>query len=443
MTQPHLLLVDASGFAFRSYYSFPPFYRESDGQPIGATLGYMQMLWNLRGAVQHDPASHGAAVFDPPPGQTFRHKLDPNYKANRDPGRRTEIDGQFAWMRNATGALGMETVEAKGYEADDVIATLATQAAAAGWRTTIVSSDKDFGQLVRDDVIEIVDPMARLHGKASARVREKDVRERWGVSGAAVAHVQALCGDAVDNIKGIRTCGPDRAAALVRRWKTIDGVIKNRSEIPWTRIAVEIGRNSETLRRNLKLTTLKCNVPLKMDLAGLEMQPILKSHLVKILESLEAKNMLTALFGLDRQDLRLVPKMDAKLHFEWWDEEVKSVGKPSKLPDMPQCGFYKRKLVMGGPFVAARIWREPYIDEFGQETDQEILRCVVGGKVKDPYQEWVRLSMNPIRAAEYEFMTSDASHARVWRPDSPQANPDKPIDLRQSPISRNPRSKAS
>lgn len=427
----HLLLVDCSGFAYRSYYVFPPHYRESDGQPTGAVEGFMSMIWRMLGAAQADPPTHGVAVFDAP-GKNFRHKLYPRYKSNRPASRGVEIESQWQMMRHAAQTLGLTPIEHKGFEADDVIATLATRAMRDGIRTTIVSSDKDFGQLVNNNRIEIVDPMQRI------RKREEDVIKKFGVPPHLVPHVQALAGDAVDGIPGIDGLGMERAAALIRRFGSVDAVLKEIGSVRWPRVRKALRDNGKKAKLYLKLTTLRIDVPVEAAWDSLVLQPVMKEHIYKIADVLEARGRIDAIFNFDPQLVRVVEPVKDQL--EWWRDELIAPGQ--KIPDVPQCGFYERRLVSGGPFVPARIWREPETDMNGAPTGRDLLRCVVNGKPRDPNAEWTRLSMRPVKEAAYNFEVADSAHAKAFRPDDPKATPEKSIDLLKAPIPRNPRRKA-
>ena len=199
----HLLLVDATGIAHRAFHAYPKgSYRDEDGLPNWALVGFVQIMQHILKASNEDLPSHGAAVFDPE-GPTFRHTLFPTYKDR--PGRAAELKAQLPFMHHAADALGLKSVCVEGFEADDVIATLAERAARAGWRATIVSSDKDFCQLVRNGSVEIVEPVTKQ------RIREAGVRTKFGVDPALVPDVQALWGDAVDTIPGVDGVGGKRA----------------------------------------------------------------------------------------------------------------------------------------------------------------------------------------------------------------------------------------
>lgn len=425
----HLLLVDASGFAYRAFAVANPVYREQDGEPVGAILAFMSLIWRLRGAAESDPPTHGVAVFDPP-GKTFRHKLYPAYKANRPAARKTELSKQLVVMRSAADVLGLTPVEAAGFEADDTIATLARRAREAGMRTTIVSSDKDFGQLVEDGWCEIVDPMQKR------RIRAAEVEAKFGVPPSQVAAVQALAGDMVDGIPGIQGLGLERAAGLVRRFGTVEGVLANVAACRWPKVRVQLARKGPDALLFLKLTTLRRDVPLDVDFSDLTIKPIMRAHLEEIAKALGASSRIEAMFSTEPKLARVVPAVNGKA-LDWWREELAVPGQ--RLPDEPQCGFYKRRLQKGAVFVPARIWREPETDIAGEPTGKDVMRCEVGGKARDPNAEWTRLAMNPITEADFRFETADSEHAKKWRPGDPKATPHVPIDLTKAKPPHNPR----
>ena len=153
MTQPqfgkgcHLHLIDGSAFIFRAYHALPPLTRKSDGLPIGAVAGFCNMLQRyVEGNTGPDAPTHVAVIFDHK-GKTFRNDLYDLYKANRPPAPE-DLRPQFPLTRDATRAFNIACKEVEGFEADDIIATLAHQARDAGGRCTIISSDKDLMQLI-------------------------------------------------------------------------------------------------------------------------------------------------------------------------------------------------------------------------------------------------------------------------------------------------------
>ena len=198
----HLALIDGQGFIFRAFHAFPPLTRPSDGQPVGAVYGYCKLLRKL---LRTSSATHIAVVFDK--GRSQRQKLYPLYKAHRAKAP-DAITSQYPLVREATEAFGVAVAELPGYEADDVIATLALRFWNRGQsEVTIISSDKDFMQLIR--------PGLSLHCPMKDRCLDDDVHSKFGVAPDKVVDVQALIGDAADNIPGVPGIGKVTAAALI------------------------------------------------------------------------------------------------------------------------------------------------------------------------------------------------------------------------------------
>ena len=190
----HLILIDGSGYIFRAYYALPPLYRKSDGLPTGAVNGFCNMLFKLiEDTKSNTKASHLAVIFDSA-RKTFRNDIYDGYKANRgEPPE--DLIPQFKIIKESVKAFGIPSIELSGFEADDIIATYAKQAAKKKWKVSIVSSDKDLMQVVTDD-INLVDTMKNKY------IGVKDVIEKFGVKPNRVIDVQALAGDSSDNVPG-------------------------------------------------------------------------------------------------------------------------------------------------------------------------------------------------------------------------------------------------
>ena len=244
------------------------------------------------------------------------------------------------------------------------------------------------------------------------RILEKDVEEKFGVPPCLVTSLQALAGDSVDGYPGIPGCGIKRAAGLLRAYGSIPGIFKNLNRVPWPQLRHELKRKGapDLVAMYKKLAKLRANVPLAVNIfEQMEMKPVLKSHLEAILSAIEAPAWaLQSVFGVDRQHLRLVPSPPGD-PLAWWREEQKYG--PQILPEIPQAGYYKRRLVLGGAEVAAMIWLEPSSME-----GQSYLRCTVDGSARDPFSEWVRLAQQPISLKAFELMVANAAHARSGGP---------------------------
>jgi DNA polymerase-1 len=215
-----LYLVDGSGFIFRAYHALPPLSTKA-GVPSGAVYGFTQMLIKLE--TEHRP-THLAVVFDAG-GRSFRDEVYAEYKANRvEPP--DDLKPQFGMVRQVVAAFGVPILEAIGFEADDLIATLVRRAKEHGLRVVIVSSDKDLMQLVDDRcvLVDTMKPKDFVYGTA-------EVEEKFGVGPAQLGDVLALMGDSVDNIPGIPGVGPKTAAALIRHFGSLEALLARTDEI--------------------------------------------------------------------------------------------------------------------------------------------------------------------------------------------------------------------
>ena len=204
-----LYLVDGSGYMFRAFHAIPPL-NNSRGLPTNATFGFLRMVLKL---LKDTRPGHIAMVFDPP-GKTFRDDLFESYKANRTE-MPSDLGVQIPYIHRAVEALRMRRLVIDGFEADDVIGTLAVRAAREKFACVIVTGDKDFKQLVGPH-ITLLDTMTdKVTG-----VRE--VRDQFGVDPEAVVDIMALMGDAIDNVKGLPGVGPKTACTLIQHFGSLD-----------------------------------------------------------------------------------------------------------------------------------------------------------------------------------------------------------------------------
>ena len=257
----HLILVDGSGFIFRAYHALPPL-TKSDGTPTGAVSGYCNMLFKLINELKEFKATHIAVVFDHK-DKTFRSNIYPDYKANRPPPP-DDLVPQFQLIRDATEAFGFLAIDKKGYEADDIIATLAKNATEEGAIVTIFSSDKDLMQLVSDD-IKMYDPIRNIF------IDIDRVREKFGVTPDKVIDVQALIGDKVDNIPGVPGVGVKTASSLISEFQTVENLVKKYEAIDKDRIRNLISDNIDKIILSKKLVTLLKTVEIDTNLQDLEL----------------------------------------------------------------------------------------------------------------------------------------------------------------------------
>ncbi|SLN16454.1 DNA polymerase I [Roseivivax jejudonensis] len=260
----HLHLIDGSAFIFRAFHALPPLTRKSDGLPVGAVQGFCDMLRRYVGRDHGEFApTHIAVIFDKG-SHTFRNDLYAEYKANRDE-MPEDLRPQIPLTRRATEAFNIACKEVEGYEADDIIATLARQAREAGGRVTIVSSDKDLMQLVGDGV-EMFDAMK------NRRIDRDGVMEKFGVTPDKVVDVQALAGDSTDNVPGAPGIGIKTAALLLNEYDTLEALLDRAEEIKQKKRRETLIEYRAQIELSKSLVKLDENTPLDFTLADLELR---------------------------------------------------------------------------------------------------------------------------------------------------------------------------
>ena len=275
----HLHLIDGSAFIFRAYHALPPLTRKSDGLPVGAVAGFCNLLWGELTTTRNQNApTHIAVVFDAG-AKTFRNEIYPEYKANRPP-LPEDLRPQFPLTREATRAFNVACIEMAGYEADDIIATLARQAREAGGTVTILSSDKDLMQLIGDGV-DMHDPMK------NKRLGLEEVFEKFGVAPDRVVDVQSLAGDSVDNVPGAPGIGLKTAALLIQEYGDLDTLLARATEIKQPKRRAALVENAEQIRLSRALVRLKDDTPVDLDLASLELRPPEPATILSFLQTME------------------------------------------------------------------------------------------------------------------------------------------------------------
>jgi len=272
-------LVDGSGYIFRAFHALPPLTRPSDGLPVGAVHGFCAMLWKLMAETKAaEEPTHLAVVFDAG-AVTFRNDIYDKYKANRPPPPE-ELVPQFPLIRDAVKAFNVACVEEEGFEADDVIATYATQIADLGGEVTIVSSDKDLMQLVRPGI-------AMLDTMKNKRMGLDEVFEKFGVAPEKVIDVQSLAGDSVDNVPGVPGIGIKTAAQLITEYGDLDTLLERAGEIKQPKRREKLIEFADQARVSRDLVTLKQDVPLPITIDQLGVQEPKAEQLLGFLQEME------------------------------------------------------------------------------------------------------------------------------------------------------------
>ena len=256
MSEKRLLLIDGHALAYRGYHALPPLTGPS-GEPTNATLGYANIL--LKAISDYTP-DYVVATFDS--GRTFRHKEYQEYKANR---RETPDDlrVQIARILELTEALGVPIYTMDGYEADDLLGTLARQAAEQGLETIIVTGDSDTFQLIAP-LVSVLTPRRSLGEIMLYDVAA--IRERYGLEPKQLIDLKALTGDSSDNIPGVKGVGVKTATRLLQEYTTLEGIYEHLSEVEQTRFRTALDKGRASAQQSQHLVTIVQDVDVDLDL---------------------------------------------------------------------------------------------------------------------------------------------------------------------------------
>ena len=327
MPRPRLVLIDGSSYLYRAFHALPPL-TNSAGEPTGALFGVVNML---RATLNSKP-DYAAFVQDAP-GPTFRDALYAEYKANRE-AMPDPLAAQIEPMLAIVAALGFPILRVEGVEADDVIGTLAVQAAKAGVDVTVSTGDKDFAQLVAPGI-------ALVNTMSNTTLDEAGVAEKFGVPPKRIVDLLALMGDSVDNIPGVEKCGPKTAAKWLGEYGTLDNVIANADKVG--------GKIGENLRRALpqlplsrQLATIKTDVALDLGPTDLELRARDVDTLRTLYKRYEFNAALKELdAGNPAPAARDLPAADIPTHREFG---VRGIGEAPKIivdPQLQGPGHYE------------------------------------------------------------------------------------------------------
>jgi DNA polymerase I len=269
-----LVLIDASSFIFRAYHAIPPL-TTRQGVPTNATLGFTRQV--LKALKELEP-SHVALAFDKE-SRAERQKIDPNYKAHRK-AMPEDLGQQFPYIRQVAEGLGLPILEVAGWEADDVIGTLARRATAEGFHVLVVTGDKDFVQIV-DDRVHLYDPQNERYTTPA------EVKERLGIEPAQMRDYLALIGDAVDNVPKVPGIGPKSAVELLTQFGGVDALLSRLSEVKKPKMRAALEEHRDSLLRARDLVTFRTDLTLDVTLEALQRQPLHEAPLRQLFTELE------------------------------------------------------------------------------------------------------------------------------------------------------------
>lgn len=276
------LLIDGFNLAYRCFFAIPELTR-ADGFPTNALHGWVKSIWKLEDQERPD----GVVAFFDLGGSQDRLALLPEYKAQREE-MPEALEKQLPFVRSLTKAMGLVGVEQEGVESDDLLASQAVALGRAGHDVLIVSSDKDFAQIV-DSRIQIMLPPPSANPKLGWRLlTSAGVLEKFGVPPEQIADYLALVGDASDNIPGLEGVGPKTAAKWLQQFGSLEGVLAAAAELKPDRFQALVATSADALRLNRRLTTLNLALPTR---PAVRAEPDV-GELFRLLGELEMKNCL-------------------------------------------------------------------------------------------------------------------------------------------------------
>lgn len=306
-----IILIDGSSIAYRAFYALPDTMKTAAGIPTNAIYGFTTILMKL---LDENPSCI-AIAFDLK-GKTFRHKEYPEYKATRAPQPPTLYE-QLPLIREVAKSLDISIFEKEGFEADDLIGTLAKNAEDEGYQVEILTGDKDTLQLITKKT-KVVTPKKGI--SETITFDEKKVMEKYGIKPEQIIDWKALRGDSTDNIPGIPGIGEKTATKLLQEFGSLDNLIKNVDNIENQKLKGKIKNNIDQAILSKKLATIVCDIPLKDAIPSCERKPINWDKVIPIFKKYEFKSLLRkyaggaeqTLFSMGQPTQKTIIKTDAK-----------------------------------------------------------------------------------------------------------------------------------
>ena len=278
-SRPTLYLIDGSAYIYRAFFALPAL-NNSKGLQTNAVYGFTTTLMKI--IREHQP--HGLAVVFDEAGPTLRHEAYQAYKAQRPP-MPEGMSAQIPFIHRVVEALNIPVVREAGYEADDLIGTLAVQAERAEYDVVIVTGDKDMFQLLTPHV-RIYDPVK------SKWVGEAECLERFGVEPARVVEVMGLMGDSTDNIPGVKGIGEKTATKLIAQFGTIEELLRRVEEVTPARVKTFLIEQAENARLSRRLATIETRAPVEFHPEQYQLKPADQERFADLLRELEFTTLL-------------------------------------------------------------------------------------------------------------------------------------------------------
>ncbi len=282
-----LLLVDGNALVHRAFHALPPLTTNRSGEMVNAVYGFANTLFKVVNSLK---ASHWAIAFDYP-APTFRHALYEQYKAHRPP-TPEELKSQIRRVHQLADVLGMPAFEVEGYEADDILGTLAVQAQHAGIDAAILTGDRDLLQMVRPGVTVL------LPGRNFSDAVKYDgaaVAARFGVRPDQLTSYKALVGDPSDNIPGVPGVGEKTAAKLLTQFKSLDSIYEHIAEVTPARVQASLEASQQQARDSQRLSTIVTDVPVQISIDDCAIGNYARDRALELLQELEFNSLVARL----------------------------------------------------------------------------------------------------------------------------------------------------
>jgi DNA polymerase-1 len=283
--KPLLVILDGHGIIHRAYHALreQPLTVHRTGEPVSAVYGFANTLLSV---LEELKPTHVAVALDPS-GPTFRHEMDETYKAHRAAAPE-DLPQQVARCEELVEAFNIPICRVKGYEADDVLGTLARQAAAQGLDTCLVTLDSDIVQLVRPGVRVY---MYRPYQRDTVVYDEERARERYGVEPAQMPDLKGLKGDASDNIAGVPGVGEKTAAKLVQQFGSVENLYEHLEEVQPEKLRENLRQHEEQARHSKSMATIATDAPIDLDLKACELKPLDRERVMGLFRELEFRSL--------------------------------------------------------------------------------------------------------------------------------------------------------
>jgi len=314
-----IFLIDGSALAYRSFFAFirNPLIT-SKGENTSATFGFATTLIKI---IEEEKPDYLAVIFDSPK-PTFRHRIFPEYKATRQK-MPDEMRDQLPRIRELLDALRVPTIEIPGYEADDIIGTMAVKGAGKGATSYIVTGDKDFMQLVGERILIY---NLRAGGKGLEILDERDVIKKFGVPPSRVIDILALMGDKSDNIPGVPGVGEKTALELIKRFGSLEGVYANLDKIEREKLRRVLAENKKQAFLSRELVTIKKDLPLELELTKLKRKEPDRNRVISLFLELEFSSLIDTVVTDATKDKHSYHTIKRKEELERLIEKVREAG---------------------------------------------------------------------------------------------------------------------